>query len=191
MGTRIQEMLDGGFKVCFNQGLNVRMITAESAVQVARLQYYDDSFTKKRIYTAWDNFKDEPIFMRGIQLLLSAGIRADEIEVYMLIGYDKTETWDRIFDRLNKMVALGLRPFPMVFNNERKDLKLFQKWVVRRYYEIIPWAEFVAFKGNIPGLHEAAKGLDAEGPDISHRRGLREKSLAARESAQPELFGSG
>ena len=30
----------------------------------------------------------------------------------------------------------------MVYNNLNKELKRFQRWVIRRYDEFIPWEEF-------------------------------------------------
>jgi len=30
----------------------------------------------------------------------------------------------------------------MVYNNQNKALKEFQRWVIRRYYQFIPWNEF-------------------------------------------------
>lgn len=63
--------------------------------------------------------------------------------VYMLIGYD----WhDGLIDdylyRFEKLNAFGVLPYPMVYNNENRKLKLFQQWVVRRYYQFISWEDF-------------------------------------------------
>src|SRR5215208_1895490 len=71
---RLEEIRIGGFKVCFNQGFNVRLITQEGANELATVQYRDDSFTRRRLYTAWDNLKDEAIFFRGVDRLAAAGI---------------------------------------------------------------------------------------------------------------------
>lgn len=145
---RIKEIIDGSFKVSFNQGINIRLIDDEAAYNLSTIPYYDDQFTKRMLYTAWDNLKDEEIFFRGVDRLKNAGIQPNRLMVYMLIGYDKEETWERIFYRFNKMVEQGIRPYPMVYNNESKALKEFQRWVVRRYYEFIPWNEFVK-KSNV------------------------------------------
>src|SRR5208337_3425878 len=56
---RIAEIRDGGFKVCFNQGINVRAVTDEVAEALATVQYRDMKFKERRLYTAWDNLKDE------------------------------------------------------------------------------------------------------------------------------------
>jgi hypothetical protein len=42
--ARLDEIRVGGFKVCLNQGINIRMIDDESAQALATVKYYDDSF---------------------------------------------------------------------------------------------------------------------------------------------------
>src|SRR5208282_3180824 len=37
--ARLTEIRDGGFKVCFNQGLNVRLMTPEAARELATVDY--------------------------------------------------------------------------------------------------------------------------------------------------------
>lgn len=146
---RINELTEGNFKVSFNQGINIRLINEESAHWLSKLKYYDDQFKTRRLYTAWDNLKDEKIFFRGVNALKDAGIPPNHLLVYMLVGYDPRETWERIFYRFNKMIEIGIRPYPMVYNNKSKALKEFQRWVVRRYYEFIPWNEFTKRKNYV------------------------------------------
>lgn len=144
--ARAKELMDGDFMVSLTQGINVRLIDEESAGVLAGLRYYDDQFKTRRLYTAWDSIKDEGIFMRGIGMLLNAGIKPHHIMVYMLIGYDPAETMEAIMYRFEKMVAIGLLPYPMVYNNADPDLKWFQRWVIMRSYKFIPWAEFTKSK---------------------------------------------
>ena len=143
---RIKEIRDGNFRVSISQGINVRLINDESSEALASIQYRDSKFRRRKLYTAWDNLKDEKVFFKGVEKLNKAGIPNKHIRVYMLVGFDPTETWDRIFYRFNKMVDLGIEPYPMVFNNERKDLKQFQRWVVRGLYRKFPWSEYM-YKG--------------------------------------------
>jgi len=140
--ARLREAIDGKFKISFNQGLNVRLINQEACEWLSQVKYYDWKFKQRRIYTAWDNIGDEKIFFRGVGMMEKAGIAPNRIMAYMLIGYDPKETWDRLFYRYNKMVEMGISPYPMVYNNERKDLKKFQKWVVMRYAKFVPWEDF-------------------------------------------------
>lgn len=154
--ARLDEIRDGKFKVCFNQGINVRMITDESAAALKSIAYYDDSFRVRRLYTAWDNLKDEGVFMRGVNRLRDAGIPPSHLLVYMLVGWDQKETWERIFYRFNRMTALGIKPFPMIYGSRTRRLPLggyngrvgqrtlgdFQRWAVRKLYTVLPFEAY-------------------------------------------------
>lgn len=139
---RCSELIEGNFKVSFNQGINIRLVDDEVAYWLSKLNYYDDQFKTKRLYTAWDNLKDEKLFFKGVEALQKWGISPKNLMVYMLVGYNPEETFDEILYRFNRMTELGIRPYPMVYNNKRKDLRGFQRWVVRRYYEFIPWEDY-------------------------------------------------
>ena len=140
--ARTDELQAGNFEVSLNQGINVRLIHAEGAAVLAKLKYRDDQFKKRRLYTAWDNRKDEDVFLRGIHILLDAGIKPNDIMVYMLCGFWPGETWEDILHRFNVMTKLGLMPYPMVYDNKNRMVKKFQVWVVGRYCKFIPWEEF-------------------------------------------------
>lgn len=154
--ARLNEIRNGKFKVCFNQGLNTRLMTMEAAQELATVDYRDDGFTTKRLYTAWDNLKDEEIFFRGVDVLESAGIPPTHLLAYMLVGFDKRETWERLFHRFNKMVARGIKPYPMVYGDRMRSLPLgghnarighrtlmeFQRWVIRKAYTFIPFESY-------------------------------------------------
>jgi len=147
---RSREIIEGNFQVCFNQGINVRLIHKEGAEQLVKMRYMDDQFKVKRIYTAWDNRRDESIFTKGIDIMLTAGIRPAHIMVYMLCGYWKWENWDDIFYRFNTMVKMGLMPYPMIYGEAKnyKELKKFQTWVIRRYYQFVPWEQYTSESKN-------------------------------------------
>lgn len=139
---KIEEVRAGGFKVCFNQGLNVRLITDAAAQALSTIKFRDDQFKRRRLYTAWDNLKDEEVFFRGVDTLERNGIKPTCVMAYMLIGFAKNETWERIFHRFNRMVARGVMPYPMVFG-DRPDLKRFQRWVVTGIYRAgIPFEQY-------------------------------------------------
>ncbi len=141
---RVREIGDGGFKVCLNQGINVRLIDDEAAEALASIEYRNDEFNQRLIYTAWDNYGDQKIFMRGMDRLDRAGIPAKHVMAYMLVGYDPKETWARIFERFESMVDRGILPYPMVYDQSRRDLKKFQRWVVTGLYRAVPWEEYNA-----------------------------------------------
>jgi hypothetical protein len=140
--ARIEEIRAGRFKVCLNQGINVRLIDDEAAEALASIQYRDDQFQQRRLYTAWDNLRDEAVFFTGIERLERAGIPARHVMAYMLVGFDITETWDRIWYRFFRLVDRGIRPYPMVYDRRRTDLLCFQRWVLTGLYRIVKWDEY-------------------------------------------------
>ncbi len=153
---RIAEIRAGGFKVSFTQGINVRAVTAEVAAAIASIEYRDDGFGRRRLYTAWDNLKDKEVFFRGVDTLEAAGVPGRQLMAYMLVGYDKRETWERIWHRFEKMVARGIRPYPMVYGDRERTLPLggcnkrighrtlseFQRWAIRKAYTFIPFEHY-------------------------------------------------
>lgn len=139
---RINEIRDGGFKVCLSQGINVRLINDEAAAALATINYRDTKFSRKTLYTAWDNLGDEKIFFRGVDTLERAGIAPTHLRAYMLIGFDPAETWPRIWHRFKRMVDRGIEPYPMVFNRARSDLLCFQRWVITGLYRFVPWDKY-------------------------------------------------
>ena len=139
---RIAEIRANDFKICFSQGINIRLVNKRIAEALASIKYYDSKFKKRRIYTAWDNLGDEKPFMRGVDYLVDAGIPTRHIMAYMLIGYDPKETMDVIQYRFEKMVERGVLPYPMVYDRSKKVLCDFQRWAIRGYYRFIPFVEY-------------------------------------------------
>jgi hypothetical protein len=150
--ARIEEARLGNFKICLNQGINVRHLTPIAAQALASVEYRDADFQRRKIYTAWDNLKDEGIFFKGVDMLEAAGIPPRHIRCYMLVAFDKNETWERVHHRFDAMVKRGIEPFPMVFDCRKTDpdryrkLKQFQRWAVTGLYRAVP------FKDYQPGL---------------------------------------
>lgn len=141
------DIIDGNFKVCFSQGINVRLIEGkpqtefhlidlQAAQMLAQMKIRDSDFQAKRIYTAWDNARDEKVFLKGIDILLNAGIKPRYIMVYFLCNYWKKGLTDDVWHRFNKMVEIGLLPFPMIYDKPNADpkLKAFQRFVIQGAY---------------------------------------------------------
>jgi hypothetical protein len=141
---KANEIIEGNYRVCFSQGINIRLINEEGAFYLSKMKFRDDSFKKKRIYTAWDNKKDEHIFLKGINLIVDSGIKPNEIMVYFLCNYWEKGLTQDVWDRFNKMKEIGLLPYPMIFNKweASKELKQFQEWVIRGAYRVTPFGVF-------------------------------------------------
>lgn len=139
--NRIQEIRDGGFKVSFNQGINARFLTDEAAEAIASIDYRDDSMKTKRIYTAWDNRKDEDRLFAGLNRLVKYGVKPDHIMVYMLIGYWPGETAADREHRRMKLREFGARPYPMPFVRT-PELMGFQRFCIGAYDKRFSWADW-------------------------------------------------
>ena len=133
--ARVQELREGNFKVCFNQGINIRMITTETAAVLAGLRYFDDQFQRHRLYTAWDNLGQEKVFFQGLELLKDASIPPKHLMVYMLVGYRLGETMEEVMYRYQRLKDAGCLAFPMVYqaSPNYQLLRRFARWVIRRY----------------------------------------------------------
>ncbi len=153
---RIDEMRAGDFKVSFNQGINARMLTDETAAAIASVNYYDDRFSRRRIYSAWDSRPDEKRLFAGLQALVRHGVKPDEIMVYMLVGYHVGETEDDREYRRARLREFGCRPYPMAYftKDEQQlisekrtsprimDLRGYQRYVIGSHDRRVSWNDF-------------------------------------------------
>jgi hypothetical protein len=129
------------FKVSFNQGINARVLSDEAAAAITSVDYRDDSMTRKRIYTAWDNIGDEGPLFRGLRALVKHGVRPDNIMVYMLLGNPTIGEED--LHRQAKLREFGCRPYPMPYRRTEETIG-FQRWVVRAADKKCSWEEWKA-----------------------------------------------
>ncbi len=139
----IASMREGGFKVCFNQGVNIRLMQEEHCEAVCSVQYYDTKFLRKSFYTAWDNKPDEERLFRGLRWLTKHGMKPREITIYMLIGHEPGETAaDREYRR-KRIREFGAFPYPMPFRRTT-ELVGYQRWILGHYDKRVPWKDWEA-----------------------------------------------
>ena len=108
-------------KVCFTQGLDIRLINKENAQLLAQIKYYDNHFHKRRIYFAFDDPKLESTVKRNIGILKEAGIKPRHILVYMLVLYNTS--FEQDYRRFEVLRDLGVLPFVMIYNNQKGNKK--------------------------------------------------------------------
>ena len=142
---RIDEIREGEFRVSLSQGINARFLTKETAEAVASIDYFDTSFKRRTLYTAWDNRKDEARLVRGLRCLIDAGVPPSRIMVYMLIGYWPGETDEDWEHRRRTLRDLGVDPYPMPFVRTPETVG-FQRFVCGHYDKRIPWDRWKAAK---------------------------------------------
>jgi hypothetical protein len=138
---KVEEIRSGGFRVSFNQGINARFLTDEVAEAIASIDYYDDDFKRRCLYTAWDNRKDEKRLFDGLERLVKYGVKPDQIMVYMLVGYWPGETHEDRDYRRRRLTEFGARPFPMAWE-PTMELLGYQRWVIRRIHLKVSWEDF-------------------------------------------------
>lgn len=133
---RIREIRDGGFRVNFCQGINARFLTPETAAAIASVPYFDSDFVRHRLYTAWDNRRDEQRLFDGLGHLKAAGVPPGNVMVYVLVAYDHaaktarpTIDPDDVY-RVRRLREWGADPYPMPFVRNRETIG-FQRWVHR------------------------------------------------------------
>jgi len=143
---KLQKYIDKGWRMDFNQGLDVRLVNKENAKLLAEIKH------KEMIRFAWDNIKDETEIIRGLDLVIKAGIKPRNITVYVLIGFDTTFEEDlyRIERLRNIKDSRGsIRPYVMNYNNELKSRKYkdFMRWVNRPWiFKSCTWEEYRKWK---------------------------------------------
>jgi hypothetical protein len=140
---RIAEIRDGGFRVSFTQGINVRAFGDKQAAAIASVDYRADDMRERRIYTAWDQIGHERVLFRGLDRLVAHGVKPDHIMVYMLVGYAPGETHELRDHRRRRLREFGARPYPMPYVRT-PELLGFQRWVVDAYDKGIPWERWKA-----------------------------------------------
>ena len=139
---KLQYFIDNKIKVCFNQGLDIRLVTKEKAEMLAKVKYYDRKFNIRRVYFAFDDLKYEKEVKTGIKLLLEAGIKPFHITFYILVGFNTTIEQDKY--RVNVIKEFGADPYIMIYNNSKKDQKIrnLARWVNQRYYKVIKFEDY-------------------------------------------------
>ena len=149
--AQLDAIRSGGFKVCFNQGINARLIKDAHAREIASVDYRDQEFEERRLYVAWDNVGDEDDLFRGLECLKRAGVSPADVIVYMLVGFvgeglPPGPIVESDLYREKKIREWGAQPYPMPYrdgvDDARRDLAGFLRWSLR-WSRSYSWAQFV------------------------------------------------
>ena len=139
---KLQKYIDKGWRMDFNQGLDARLVNKENAKLLARIKY------KEMMRFAWDNIKDEDEIIRGLELVIGAGIRPRNITVYVLIGFDSTFEEDLYRIQILREIKDergSIKPYVMNYNNTLKSRKHkdFMRWVNNPWiFKSCDWEEY-------------------------------------------------
>lgn len=135
---RIQELK---LKVCFVQGLNIRIISERQANILANINYYNSKFNKRYLSFAWDRFEDERVIIRGIERCNKAGIPSKNMQFFVLIGFDTSPEQDSY--RVEMLRKLGCMPFVMPYNKDNQYQKAYARYVNNRIiFNTCSWDDY-------------------------------------------------
>lgn len=107
--VNLERIIELGLRVCFVQGLNIRIITEEQAGLLARCSYWNSRFNKRYLTFAWDRFGDRRLIEKGVGICREAGIAPERMQFFVLIGFDTTEVEDARKGRTEAAAGGGWR----------------------------------------------------------------------------------
>lgn len=106
----LQQLVDSGSWVDFNQGLDIRLMTPEKAEMIGRIKI-------RNIHFAWDQYGDiDKIVPKFREFKEITGIDYRKLGVYVLCGYDTTIEQD--LERIYTLRDLGYSPYVMLYNKD-------------------------------------------------------------------------
>lgn len=133
------QIIKEGVAVDFNQGLDLRLITPEMAKQLAKVKLW------KAIHFAFDNVKDEAAVMKGLKILTDNGVKAYNLMVYVLIGFNSTPEEDLY--RCEALRATGCLPFVMPYNKQDPYQRAFTRWANHKaIFKTVQWQDYSRHK---------------------------------------------
>jgi hypothetical protein len=140
-------LIQNRIRVCFTQGLDIRLVTEPIARLLARTRYADHQFKRKCLYFAWDDphLISAAEIIRGVGLLEKHGIKPSHLMFYMLTCYNTFIDGDLArFEVLNR---LGVDPFVMRYNRGGDRIaREFSRWVNKRFYTFCSFATWLQWR---------------------------------------------
>lgn len=137
----LNRIIELNLKVCFVQGLNIRILTQEQAEALAKCNYYNSKFNKRYLTFAWDKYKDRTLIEKGIKICNDAGVPCERMQFFVLIGFDTTPEQD--YERVMTLKEYGCKPFVMPYQKDHPYQKAFTRWVnYRPIFEKVDWSEY-------------------------------------------------
>lgn len=139
--SNLETIIELDLRVCFVQGLNIRIITEEQAAMLAQTRFQSSGFNHHIVTFAWDRYNDGKRVFDGIDRCVRAGIAPSAMQFFVLIGYDTTPEQD--LDRVTRLHEAGCLPYVMPYNKFDPYQKRFTRWVNKRaIFKTVPWSEY-------------------------------------------------
>ena len=125
----LQQLIDSGAYIDFNQGLDIRLMTEEKAGMIKQLKI-------KNLHFAWDRYEDKEKILPKLKSFKEiTGFDRSKLGVYVLCGFDST--FDQDLERVYTLRDLGYSPYVMLYNKENipkgSKLRRLQRYVNARW----------------------------------------------------------
>ena len=141
----LQQLIDSKAWIDINQGLDIRLMTAEKAEMIKQMKV-------KELHFAWDRYEDKDIIVPKFQefkQITKLDIR--KLIVYVLCNYDTTLEQD--LERIYTLRELGYWAYVMLYDKEHiprgHTYKKLQRWVNNRFI----FAKCKTFEDYIEGMN--------------------------------------
>ena len=139
----LQQIVDSGARVNFNQGLDIRMMTDRKAELLSKIKV-------EKIHFAWDRYEDKDMIQpRFLEFRKRSKIRNKDLQVYVLCGDREQRVLDEDLERIYWLRENGFAPYVMLYNKidlpREHELKALQKWVNNRiiFWKVPTFDEFM------------------------------------------------
>ena len=125
----LQQLIDSGAWVQFNQGLDIRMMTEEKAEMLKRIKV-------KYLNFAWDRYEDKDIILpklKQFKQITQWDFR--KLGVYVLCNFNTT--FEQDIERVMTLREIGFVPYVMLYQKQSiprgHRLKKLQRWTNNRF----------------------------------------------------------
>lgn len=118
----LQQLVDSGATVDFNQGLDIRLINEHNTELIKRMKL-------KSIHFAFDRWQDRDIIEPKLrEFVRQTGFNRSKVMVYILTNFDTTLEQD--IYRIQLCRELNIAPYPMIYDKAHCDpvYKRLQRW---------------------------------------------------------------
>lgn len=147
------ELEESGLSVDFNQGLDARLLTEETALRLKRLRV-------PIVRLAYDTKEIKSSLLKAIDLLKEVGISGRDIVVYCLYGY--LDTPEDFLERVRDLVNWGVVAYPMRYQPLEPCVKnsyVSPNWTAEQLEMIAKARRVIGYGGAFPPYEGLRKKL--------------------------------
>jgi len=147
----LEQLLETGLKIDFNQGLDARLIDEEKAAMIAELKM-------DTIRMAYDHIGEKKSAHNAVQLLYEQGVRKKEILFYVLYNfysqeYPYADTPESFYGIIRDISEMGCASYPMRYeplNSLKKNDFISPKWIPNQLEMVADARRVIGFGGAFP-----------------------------------------